>query len=304
MSLAGAFRAVRAEERVDDAGLEAVLARAHAEARAARADGYGTALPAERFAAHLARALGSAPDAASSAELEAALFAKNLGDLLLAAGCASGDGAALQAFDREFGGEVERAYRRAGTWSAQLDDAKQLLWTKLFVAEPGSAPKITEYAGTGPLRVWLRVVLTRLLQNLGTRGPKETLLDGETLADAAGGTLDPELERLRAQYRDAFRLAFAAAAVSVPLRERVLLHQSFALRRTQDSLATEYQVHVNTIARWLSRARERLEQAVRAELSQRLHLGEGEFTSIVRLVGAHLDVTLGRLAPPTDPPEG
>jgi RNA polymerase sigma-70 factor (ECF subfamily) len=313
MSLVRAFRAALPElppGAAEDPALEAILARASDDARTARKDGY--ALPAERFAAHLGRVLASTvPSSAARLDVAAALATRNLGDLLLAAGCAAGDPAAIRAFDLEFGGEIERAFRRSGPRTAQLDDVKQLLATKLFVAEPGGPPpKIAEYSGSGPLRVWLRVVLVRLLQNLGTRGPRELLLDGETLADAAGATLDPELERLRELYKDAFRRAFAAAAASVPLRERVLLHQSFALRRTQDSLAAEYQVHVNTVARWLARARERLEQAVRLELSQRLRLGDGDFTSIVRLVGAHLDVTLGRLAPlpsedeaPRDDPE-
>jgi hypothetical protein len=37
---------------------------------------------------------------------------------------------------------------------------------------------------------------------------------------------------------------------------------------------------------------------MRAELSERLHIGEAEFTSILRLVQSQLDLSLGALGAP------
>ena len=64
-------------------------------------------------------------------------------------------------------------------------------------------------------------------------------------------------------------------------------------KRSQEDLAEAYAVHVNTIARWLARARTSLEDGVRAALRSRLKVGEGQFTSILRLVRSQLDVSLG-----------
>src|SRR5262249_20611221 len=144
-------------------------------------------------------------------------------------------------------------------------------------------------------RVWLRVVLTRMVQNLSARGPKETPLDGALLADLPDGTGDPLLEGMRRTYRAEFRAAFAAAVGSLDVRDRVLLHQRFVSKRTQEELSADYQVHVNTVARWLSRVRKLVEDRTREELRSRLRLDEGEFTSILRLVGSQLDLSLGKI---------
>jgi RNA polymerase sigma-70 factor (ECF subfamily) len=174
-------------------------------------------------------------------------------------------------------------------------DLEQMVRERLLVAPPGAAARITEYAGRGPLRLWLRVVVLRLMQNLAVRGPREALLDGAALAEHAGATGDPELERLRSLYRGEVRAAFAAAAAALEQRDRVLLHQRFAGRMSQEALAGAYEVHVNTVARWLERARRALAEGVRRELELRLGAGGADLESVLKLVDSQLDLTLGRL---------
>src|SRR5262249_44356922 len=165
----------------------------------------------------------------------------------------------------------------------------------LLVGEPGKAPRITEYGGRGPLRIWVRVVVARLASNLATRGPKETAHDSPLFEELPAVTGDPQMDAMRAEYRVEVERAFKEAARKLPVRDRLLLHQTFVERRTQEELGRTYEVHVNTMARWLVRAREALEAGIRAELAERLRVGEDELTSVFRLVRSQLDITLGAL---------
>jgi RNA polymerase sigma-70 factor, ECF subfamily len=215
-------------------------------------------------------------------------------DLLLACACARGHREALAAFEGEYASEVERAVRRAGELPVGASDVAQMLRERLFVSpEPGRAPRIADYSGQGPLRVWLRVALLRMVQNLATRAPRELAVEPEALADVAVPGGDPELEHMRRLYREEFRQAFREAFGALGAQDRLLLRQRFSGRATQEELAMAYDVHVNTMARWLTRAREALEQGVRESLKARLRIGDTQFASILRLVRSQLDVTFG-----------
>jgi RNA polymerase sigma-70 factor (ECF subfamily) len=252
---------------------------------------------AEEFVEHIAPHLSGADVAAALASLRGA-------ELYLAGACAAGNRQALDAFERELGGEIGRAVRRSGSSIVRTDDVGQMLREKLFVAEPGRRPKIADYSGQGPLRVWLRIVLTRMVQNLSMRAPKESPLDGALLADLPASTGDPALDAMRETYRAEFRAAFTAAVGSLDVRDRILLRQRFSAQRTQEELALEYGVHVNTVARWLGRVRKVLEERTRDELRRRLRVEEGEFTSILRLVGSQLDLSLGTARDAAHPTAG
>jgi RNA polymerase sigma-70 factor (ECF subfamily) len=282
MKLVECLRLARPDLDASGAELEDHLAATWEKAR--RQD---VPFPAEAFVAHLARHLPAGDVALGIASLRTE-------DLYLAGACATGVRAALDVFERELAAEVTRAVKRSGSAATRADDVAQALREKLFVAKDGEPAKIAEYSGQGPLRVWLRVVSTRLVQNLSMRGPKETPLDGALLADIPASTGDPMLDALRETYRAEFRAAFSAAVASLDVRDRVLLRQRFSSKQTQEELAAEYGVHVNTVARWLGKARQTVEERTREELGRRLRLGEGEFTSVLRLVASQLDLTLGK----------
>jgi RNA polymerase sigma-70 factor (ECF subfamily) len=217
------------------------------------------------------------------------------GDLWLTCACADGVPGALEAFERELGGELDRALRHRSGQGVDRDDLGQLVRQKLFVGEGPRGPRIADYSGRGPLRVWLRVVVGRLLSNLHRDAPPERAL-GSALAERLGATADPELALLRMRYAAEVRAAFAEAAAALPLRDRLLLHERFAGACSLDELAARYGVHINTMTRWLVRARAALERGIRGALAQRLQVDEVELSSCLRLVGSQLDVTLGRLA--------
>lgn len=221
-------------------------------------------------------------------------------DLLLACACARRCREALVAFDAEYMDEVERAVRKARELPVGASDVAQMLRERLFVAAEGRAPRITDYSGQGPLRLWLRVALLRMVQNLALRAPREAPVEPEALADVAVPGGDPELEHMRQLYRGEFREAFRAAFAALGAEDQLLLRHRFSGRATQEELAKAYGVHVNTVARWLTRAREALEQGVRESLKARLRIGDTQFMSILRLVRSQLDVTLGGTDASTD----
>jgi RNA polymerase sigma-70 factor, ECF subfamily len=258
----------------------------------------GLSVPAERFAEYVRARLPAGGDGGATVE------GMQLGDLYLACACVLGVSGALQRFEQAHFVEVDRAYGRIGSPPVQLSDAQQMLREKLFVSKDGKPPKISEYSGQGPLRVWVRVAAMRMLQNLVVRGPKEKPLEGELLAEVPAAANDPELEHMRQLYRSEFKQAFGQAVAALGLNDRILLHQRFVGQLSLEELAAAYDVHVNTVGRWLSRARQTLEAGIRGALSARLQVSETQFRSILRLVQSQLDVTLGQLLAPEDGPAG
>jgi RNA polymerase sigma-70 factor (ECF subfamily) len=268
-----------------DVSLE-LMERARTRAQAALAALGDSGVEAEAFARALAQRALVQEDPGAALDR---LFAE---DLALAFACGRGSRAAMERFEREYAGEVDRAFRRMNAGTLQASDVRQQVLEKLFV---GERPKILDYSGQGPLRVWLRVAALRLLTNLVTRAPRETPLEDELLAAEPLAGADPELEHMRNLYRAEFKQAFAAAVAALDVDDRVLLHQRFASRLSMEELAAAHDVHVNTASRWLQRARTALERAVRDDLQRRLRVSEGQLQSILRLVQSQLDITLGRL---------
>lgn len=228
----------------------------------------------------------------SDRPLNEALSRLHVADLYLACGCALGAPSAITAFEREYFGELRRAVARSTRMAGQEQDIAQLLREKLFVARPEGPPKIAEYSGSGPLRLWLRVAVTRMVQNLATRGPREEAAELESLAELPHAGLDPELEHMRTLYRHQFSEAFREAAAQLSADDRVLLQERFMRRMSQEALAELYGVHVNTIVRWLKRAQETLEAEVRTALGARLGLQDEQLLSVLRLVRSQLDLSL------------
>src|SRR5262249_11180137 len=101
------------------------------------------------FAAHWAEQLSRAADP------DAALDQLHVADLYLAFACAAGDASALRAFAAQLA-SAGAAVRGVDASPAFVDEVLQRLQTRVLVAEAGSAPRILEDAGRGPLENWLR----------------------------------------------------------------------------------------------------------------------------------------------------
>ncbi len=213
-------------------------------------------------------------------------------DLYLACACRHGSEHAASRFRSYVLSTVRRAVARVAPDAA--DDVIHRLYDRLFLESPGAAAKIEGYKGTGDLRRWVSVVACRIAID-GRR--KET---AERLRIAAFGRLAQhaqtlELDYLRQVYRDEFRDAFTLAIETLDERQRnVLRYQLEGL--TADQVGRLYNVHRVTVARWLSRIRERLFEQTRSALRAQLNLDDNlEADSILRLVEGQVSLSLDRL---------
>lgn len=274
------------ERAVADPPLAEAVCDAH---RAGREAWPAVELPAGDFARYLARLAGDQP-------LAAWLSDRPVADLYLACGCAALQPAALAAFDEHVLSQVESFLASMRPDRAFVDEVQQVLREKLFV---GAAPKIAEYAGRGSLLGWLRVVTTRTALNLRRR--RTEALDGDSGADRGSGddhAGDPELDYLKDHYRAAFRTAIEGAFAVLSSEQRNLLRLHFLEGMTLHQLATLFQVHRATVARWIAQTRQDVLDGTRAALQQGLVLETTELDSMMRLLDSRLEVSMRRLLQP------
>jgi RNA polymerase sigma-70 factor, ECF subfamily len=217
------------------------------------------------------------------------------GDLYLACACASGDAAAINAFDRSFMGEVEHALARMRIDSSRLADVKQLVRQRLFVGPNGGSGKISEYAGRGDLRRWVRSVAVRTCLNDLRRGKREVLADDETLiARQAIPVDDPEIAYMKRTYAGEFRAAFSQALARADVREQTLLRYHHVDGLNIDEIGAIYRVHRVTAFRWLEKAKETLVRGTLEDLRARLRLSPRELDSVLRMIRSQIHLSLVR----------
>jgi RNA polymerase sigma-70 factor (ECF subfamily) len=288
--LAAIYRAVHpaadGDPAGDDATLEATLgALVDAAARA------WPMLAIDRPA--LARVLAERIAPARLADGEPAAI-----ELALARACADGHPAALAALERDYFAGVPAGLAHMRLPAAVIDDVLQLTRTRLLVAEPGATPRILDYAGQGRLRGLVQVVAARAALD-HARG-KARFASDDGLADLAAVADDPELQYLKAHYREAWKAAFTAAAGELDARDRNLLRLHHLAGVTLEQLAAIYNVHRATVVRWLGDVRRRLLAGTRTRLGATLAVSSDELDSILALIGSRLEASVGRLL--TDEP--
>lgn len=239
---------------------------------------------------YLAARLGLGDDAV------AALAALNVTDLYLACGCALGLPAALATFESAMFRDVDSTIASMRAPSPMADDIKQWLRQRLFVrADDISAPRIADYAGTGELRTWFRVVATRAIISELRKTRREVAV-ADTAFDAlqAPGA-DSELSLFRQRYQADFKVAFEHAVEALEPRQRNLLRQQLVDGLSVDEIAAIYRAHRVTVARWLAKARKDVWSQTRKALADRLKISPSELEAALREIRSQLDLSLSRV---------
>jgi RNA polymerase sigma-70 factor (ECF subfamily) len=211
-------------------------------------------------------------------------------DLCLALASGRGDPHAMAAFESELFGEVEAAAAKEGLDAGEL---KQVLRERLF-ASPGRASRVADYSGQARLRTWFRVVVSRLIMDLGKHEKRGRAALSQALPEQLPGS-DPELEYMRHKYRRDFEAAFRGAVQALAPKERNLLWYAAVKGNTVDEIASIYGIHRSSAARWVADARKTLMQGTRDALRAELNLSEAELQSILNLVRSHLQLSLSRI---------
>ncbi|RKG78589.1 hypothetical protein D7W79_12610 [Corallococcus exercitus] len=223
-----------------------------------------------------------------------ALATMHCEDLYLALAALEGQRAALDALESSVLVPAGRAVRRVEASDAFVDEVLQLTRLRLLVEEGGRAPRLTEYAGRGPLRRWAEAVSLGIALSLKRRPERSTPLDDALIA-ADLGAADPELEHIRHRYRPAFRAAFAEALAALSLRDRNLLRMGLVQGLGVESLGALHQVHASTVSRWMAKAREALLEHTRMALARRLALNTSQLDSLLRVLDGSLEISLASL---------
>lgn len=270
----------------------------HRAAVAALADGLftraTTAFPAVdlvAFAADLARHASAAPDPI------AYLTTVRAEDVALASACATGAGWALTQFEQTYFREIDRAYARVRRSAVDPQDFTQRMRERLFVATAERRPRIADYAGQGDLRTWFRVAVTRTLTTEAMRPRRDAPSDDGEFGEIPSASQDPELELLRRKYTSEFRASFRRSLEAMEERDKDILRRVVVERLGIDAIASVYDIHRATAARWVQRAKEGLVRGVRKDLEQHLRVPGTELESILRLVASEVDVSVRALLP-------
>lgn len=230
------------------------------------------------------------------AEIEGYLARCRPAELALAIAAGRATAAAITEIERAYRMTIDSTCRRFVSATHTADDLKQILRTKLFVAEPGKLPKIADYAGQGFLENWLRVTAVRIFLDLAKRKDRvreARAADEDVLALPQPG--DVALDVVTAEYRGVVALAMREAAKRLEPGDRHLLRQHLVAGLSIDQLGAVLGIHRATAARRITRARDRLVADTRAELARRLAIGPEELDAVIGLVMSRLDVSLGQL---------
>ena len=266
-------------------GLEALLEEHLAKGREAWPS---VTLAPEHFLRHLARHLP--PEGVPADTLRQVRAA----DLYLACACAESEPQALELLERHV---LQKLTSRLGLPpGVTLDEVLQVARQRLLLGVAGSAPKIAEFSGRGSLSGWVRIVASRIAQELLSRdGRQEPFSDPPQALERMLSGNDPERDFLQAHSRQVVSEALQAALAELSERERALLRMHHLHGLTMDRIATMYREPRSTVARHVAQARERLLKLTHRELAVRLKLPPRELESLLGLVQSRLDLSLHRL---------
>jgi RNA polymerase sigma-70 factor (ECF subfamily) len=222
---------------------------------------------------------------------DASIDALHTSDLYLACACAQGDAAAIEAFERRYGGDLRAACARSRAAPADVDEIAQRVREKLFACRP---PAIASYAGRGALIGWLRVVAAREALNARARGSKEQPAERDFFDAIVAGDDGAEIAYLKRSLGAELKAIVLAALEELSNRERSLLRYAYCDGKNVDAIAAVFRVHRATAARWVCSARDRLVQRVHARLNERFGASKSEISSIVRLGMSVIDTTFAK----------
>ncbi len=221
----------------------------------------------------------------------AALESLHAADVFVAQAAAAGDPVAFVLVDRRMRDQLAAVVRTLGESPTFADDLESAIRAHILTPRESAGPRLAGYLGTGPLDGWLRVTVTReAVRARRMQSARGTSSDDE-LAEIAG-VVSPQLDFLKASYRDQVRTAFREAIHQLDDRQKNLIRLHYGDGVGVERLGQMYRVHFSTISRWLAAARDKLFDETRASVRAELGVDNSEFEEVMQLVQSKLDLTI------------
>lgn len=226
-------------------------------------------------------------------DIESGVARFRLGDVALATWAVRSD-AGIAAFERRYRATIDQVVMRFR--EQQPDELRQRLRVRLFVRNPGTAPRLAEYAGFGFLQNWLKVTALRAFVDVTrSEAPKRNAVELDDLL--ADDKTSPTGAVARAQLQLVVKVAFAAAVAALSPRERIFLRHTLIDHHTLDQVAAAYAVHRATVARVLSQAKASIMTAMRTTLT---NADEPDINHVLTLLAGNIDLSLSRVLRATE----
>lgn len=226
--------------------------------------------------------------------LEAGLRQLHATDLYLACACGTGCPRALAAFEDHCLRGLDRVLGRLGLDGDAIAEIKQQIRSRVLAGDGGRA-ELTDFAGRGDLRGWIRVMAVRLALQHQRRVRRELPLDEDDRLPQLVAPGDLALDPAKGAYRAQFKQAFEAALHALPSRDRTLLRQHYLDGLTIDELGALYRVHRSTAARLVMRARDQVLEATRATMMADLGVAPPDLDSIMRMIRSQIEISMRAL---------
>ncbi len=164
----------------------------------------------------------------------------------------------------------------------------------LFVGKDDKLPAISKYAGRGKLASWVQVTAVRIARRQLSKAKRHQPNEVDVLVDCASEMDGPELQALKDKYRAQFKDAFKTAFAALTTRQRNVLRHELLDGLNIDKIGTIYGVHRATVARWRTAARQALTEEIRRIFTEEHRVSDSEFDTIMRLIRSRLELSLPR----------
>lgn len=164
----------------------------------------------------------------------------------------------------------------------------------LLVGEPPDGPKLALYAGRGPLRAWLRVMMARRMLNAQRDSIRHAELEARLIVDIAADPQAPEVAILQSRHVGDFRAALHESLAALASEPRRILQMHYGQGLNLVAVGAAHGWSKSTAGRRLAEARQDLLDGIRERLQARLSVTPAELESLIVIMRSQLAGSLAR----------
>ncbi len=224
-------------------------------------------------------------------------------ELFLTTACASGDGAAWQAFHLRYHGVIQKAARHCTENASEAQELSESMMSDLFLpvstASGTKTNKIGQYDGTGSLEGWIKVVVTRMAIDQIRRSQKQVSLeelDGEP--ESRAGIPRDIVSTVGVDIPAASKMFAASlnhAMNQLGGQEKLILSLYYMEDLSLKEIGRLIKVHESTVSRTLDRLKKQLRKSVERHLRDRFRVQAADVAQLIEVAHLEVDVDLKKV---------